>query len=85
MQFRTICFYSLLHNRWQLEISYCQLYFCILIMLDIWSSKIEIYPNTRIFPSGLHKNVDIFGDKFTLTTTKIFTKLDNTLEKQMRK
>ena len=54
-------------------------------MLDIWSSKTEIYPITRIFPSGLHKNVDIFGDKFTLTTTKIFTKLDNTLEKQMRK
>ena len=53
-------------------------------MPDIWSSKTEIYHINRIFPSGLHKNIDIFGDKFTLIATKIFTMLDNTLEKQMR-
>lgn len=36
--------------------------------------KTETYPINRIFPSGLHKNVDIFGDnKFTLTATKIFS------------
>ena len=47
-------------------------------MLDTWSSKTEINPTTTIFPSGLHKNVDIFGNKFTQTAAKNFTNLDNT-------
>lgn len=39
LQIQTICFDSLLHNGQQLEVSHCQLCFCILIMLDIQSAK----------------------------------------------
>lgn len=49
VQFRTICLYSRLHSRWQLEISYCRL-FLHPNHARYLVFKTEIEPITRTFP-----------------------------------